>query len=72
MDKTKPSEAMVPIDIAREVIRVGRLSAYAQLCELCPSSSANYQTLMRREESQDGKWTPTSRCCSSTSCTSRP
>ena len=34
VDKQKRDEAMVPLDIAREVIRVGRLSAHAQVCNL--------------------------------------
>jgi hypothetical protein len=47
---------VVPIEIAREVIRVARMSAYAQLCELPEEQRANYQTLMRREEAKT-KWT---------------
>jgi hypothetical protein len=43
------------MDTAREVIRVARMSAYAQLCELPEEQRANYQTLMRREA--DKKWT---------------
>ena len=34
VDKAHASESVVPIEIAREVIRVARMSAYAQLCEL--------------------------------------
>ena len=30
VDKTKPKDVIVPIDMAREVIMVGRLSAHAQ------------------------------------------
>jgi hypothetical protein len=55
VDKSKPSESVVPLDTAREVIRVARMSAYAQLCELPEEQRANYQTLMRREA--DKKWT---------------
>ena len=44
------------METAREVIRGGRLSAYAQLCELPEEQRANYQTLMRREEAKS-KWT---------------
>ena len=55
VDKTHASESIVPLDVAREVIRVARLTAYAQLCELPEEQRANYQTLMRREESK--KWT---------------
>jgi hypothetical protein len=56
VDKSKSSESTVPVDIAREVVRVARLSAYAQLCELAEEQRANFQTLMRREEAK-GKWT---------------
>jgi hypothetical protein len=55
VDKSHASEAIVPLDIAREVIRVARMSAYAQLCELPEEQRANYQTLMRREEAKS-KW----------------
>jgi len=55
VDKSKPSESIVPIDTAREVIRIGRLSAQAQTCDLPEEQRANYQTLMRREEEK--KWT---------------
>ena len=56
VDKTKPSESIVPLETAREVIHAARLSAYAQLCELVEEQRANYQTLMRREEAK-AKWT---------------
>ncbi len=55
VDKKHASESIVPLDVAREVVRVARLSAYAQLCELPEEQRANYQTLMRREEAK-GKW----------------
>jgi hypothetical protein len=55
VDKAHASESIVPLDIAREVIRVARLSAYAQLCELQEEQRANYQTLMRREEAKS-RW----------------
>ena len=55
VDKSHASEAIVPIEIAREVVRVARMSAYAQLCELPEEQRANYQTLMRREEAK-AKW----------------
>ena len=56
VDKTKPMDVMIPIGIAREVIRVARLTAYAQLCELAEEQRANYQTMMRREEAKS-TWT---------------
>ncbi len=56
IDKTKPKDVIVSIDVAREVVRVARLTAYAQLCELLEEQRANYQTLMRREEAKS-TWT---------------
>jgi hypothetical protein len=56
VDKAHASESIVPLDVAREVIRIARMSAYAQFCELPEEQRANYQTLMRREESKS-KWT---------------
>jgi hypothetical protein len=52
VDKTKPKDVIVSIDVARDVVRVARLTAYAQLCELAEEQRANYQTLMRREEAK--------------------
>jgi len=56
VDKTKPSDSIVPLETAREIIHAARLSAFAQLCELVEEQRANYQTLMRREEAK-AKWT---------------
>lgn len=56
IDKKKRDEVVVPVDIAREVIRVGRISAHAQVCELGEEQIANYRSLMLREEGKK-KWT---------------
>jgi hypothetical protein len=56
VDKSKPKDVIVALDVAREVIKVARLSAYAQQCELLEEQRANYQTLMRREIAKS-KWT---------------
>lgn len=56
VDKTKFKEVVIPTDTAREVIRVGRLSAHAQLCDLPDEQTANFRTFMLREEAK-GKWT---------------
>lgn len=56
VDKKKKEEVMVPVDVAREVIRVGRLSAHAQICELIDDQISNYNSLMRREIDKK-KWT---------------
>src|SRR5688572_1599042 len=34
VDKSKPKDVIVEVDVAREVIKVARLSAYAQICNL--------------------------------------
>jgi hypothetical protein len=57
VNKAKRNEVVVPVETAREVIQVARLTAYAQLCELPEEQRANYQTLMRREEAKS-VWTP--------------
>ena len=56
VDKKKKEDVMVPIDVAREVVRVGRLSAHAQICELIEDQVNNYTSLMRREVEKK-KWT---------------
>lgn len=55
VDKSKPEQAMVPIDVAREVIRVGRISAHAQVCNLPEEQVLNHRSLMRREVAKE-KW----------------
>ena len=57
IDKKKREEVMVPVETARDVIKVGRLSAHAQVCDLPDDQIANHRTLMREEEAK-GKWTP--------------
>lgn len=57
IDKTKRDEVLIPLDVAREVIRAGRLSAHAQVCELAQEMADNHNSLMRRQ-SQSKKWTP--------------
>lgn len=52
IDKTKPKDVIVSLDVAREVIKVGRLSAHAQSCQLTEEQRANYLTLMRREQAK--------------------
>jgi hypothetical protein len=55
IDKKKKDQVLVPTDVAREVIRVGRLSAHAQVCELGEEQVMNYRSLMKRE-SEKKKW----------------
>lgn len=49
VDKQKRDQAMVPIDVAREVVRVGRISAHAQACNLPEDQTLNHRSLMKRE-----------------------
>ena len=55
VDKSKPQDVIVPVEIGRDVIRVARLSAFAQMCGLVEEQGANYQTLMKREAARK-KW----------------
>jgi len=57
IDKSKKDEVEVPIDIARDVIMAGRLSAHAQICDLSEDQILNHRALMRRQEALK-KWTP--------------
>src|SRR5262249_12258678 len=57
IDKNKKDEVVVPIEVAREVIRVGRMSAHAQICELADDQVNNYRSLMHREDAKKS-WTP--------------
>jgi hypothetical protein len=55
VDKKKPKDVEVPLDVAREAVKVGNNSAQAQLCDLWEEQQANYDTLMLRQRSS-GKW----------------
>jgi len=57
IDKTKRDQVTIPLDVAREVIRAGRLSAHAQACGLAQEQGDNHSSLMRRQV-QSKKWTP--------------
>jgi hypothetical protein len=49
VDKSKRDAVMVPMEVAREVVRVGRVSAHAQVCNLAEDQALNHRSLMRRE-----------------------
>lgn len=57
IDKRKKDAVIIPLDVARDVIRAGRLSAHAQVCELKQEQTDNHNSLMRRE-TLSKKWTP--------------
>ncbi len=56
VDKKKKDEVLVPIDVAREIIRVGRISAHAQVCNLAEDQVSNYRSMMQREVDKK-QWT---------------
>ena len=56
VNKDKFEEVKLPLDDAREVIRIARVSGQAQICEMGDAQTANYETLMEREAAR-GKWT---------------
>jgi Spy/CpxP family protein refolding chaperone len=56
VDKSKRDAVMVPLDVAREVVRVARISAHAQVCNLPEEQTLNHRSLMRREVDKK-KWT---------------
>lgn len=45
--KNKKKETLVPIDVARDVIKVGYTSAQAQLCEMWEDQVINYDAMIR-------------------------
>jgi hypothetical protein len=55
VDKKKPKEIEVPIEVAREAVRVGYYSAQAQMCDLMEEQKANFDTLMLRQRTT-AKW----------------
>ncbi|HEX5957155.1 MAG TPA: hypothetical protein VFY92_00675 [Hyphomicrobiaceae bacterium] len=55
VDKKKPKAVEVPLDVAREAVKVGYYSAHAQMCNLWEEQQANYDTLMLRQRTT-GKW----------------
>lgn len=56
VDKSNKKENMVPLDKARQIIKVARLSAHAQICNLPQAQAANYRTLMK-SEGDSKNWT---------------
>lgn len=56
IDKSKKDQVLVPLDVARDVIKAGRLSAHAQICDLAEDQILNHRAMMRREDSKK-KWT---------------
>ncbi len=57
IDKKNREKMTVPVDKGREIIKVARLTAHAQICDLSEDQVKNYRSLMLRE-SRSKKWSP--------------
>lgn len=55
VDKSKRDQVVIPLAIAKEVIKVGYLSARAEICGMPEEQVANYLTMMAREKAKN-KW----------------
>jgi hypothetical protein len=55
IDKKQREKIEVSVDVGREIIRAGRMTAHAQLCDLTELQVLNYRSLMKRE-SEKKKW----------------
>ncbi len=55
IDKKNREKMIVPVANARQIIKVGRLTAHAQICDLREDQVKNYSSLMLRE-SRSKKW----------------
>lgn len=55
IDKKHPEAMQVPIDTAREILKVATWSAYAQACDLLDLETKNYLSMIRREQASK-KW----------------
>jgi hypothetical protein len=55
INKKERDKIIVPVESAREIIRAGRMTAHAQLCDLSELQVLNYRSLMKRE-SEKKKW----------------
>ena len=49
VDKNKPEDVKVPLDVVREIVRVGRISAHAQVCNMPDDQALNHRSMMKRE-----------------------
>jgi predicted Zn-dependent protease with MMP-like domain len=49
VDKTKPDSVKVDIPVVKEIVRVGRVSAHAQVCNLPEDQALNHRSMMKRE-----------------------
>lgn len=56
IDRSDLSKILVPLEDARRVIGVARLSAHAQICDMPQLQAQNYLAMMREEQAKN-KWT---------------
>lgn len=54
IDKSDPSKFLIPVDDARRIVRAATRSAYAEVCDLKDLARANFETLMKGEQTK--KW----------------
>ena len=52
VDKTKKDQIVVPVDVARDVIKTAARSAKAQRCKMNEQMIINHRTMMGREEAK--------------------
>jgi hypothetical protein len=50
LDKSDPNKYLIPLDDARQIIRVATRSAYAEVCQLPELEKANFDALIRGEK----------------------
>ncbi|MGH6827098.1 hypothetical protein [Methyloceanibacter sp.] len=50
LDKSDPNKYLIPLDDARQIIRVATRSAYAEVCQLPEFEKANFDALIRSEK----------------------
>ena len=56
VDKTRKSDVLVPIDLARDIVFASRRSSFAQICDLPELQVVNYNFLISRERAKN-RWT---------------
>ena len=50
LDKSDPNKFLIPLDDARQIIRVATRSAYAEVCQLPEFEKANFDAMIRGEK----------------------
>jgi hypothetical protein len=50
LDKSDPNKYLIPLDDARQIIRVATRSAYAEVCQLPELEKANFDAMIRGEK----------------------